>query len=494
MAVRNITTKIAVDGEQEFKKQMGEVNRELRNLKSEMGLVEAEFKGQANSVEALTRKDELLRKEIEQQQEKIKALAQAVVDAEQAFGKTDKRTDEFRRSLNYARADLIKMNQELEDTDKYLKEAEDAADGCATSIDGFGKSTKESGGFLAEYGDKLKMLGAAGVAGAAVKGLQEIAGAVLEVEESTREYRQIMGTLEASSQAAGYTAEETAQVYERLYGVLGDTQTAATTVANLQAIGLEQEELKNLVDASIGAWAEYGDSIPIDQMAESINLAVQQSEVSSALADAIEWSGGSVEEFTARLEGAYSAQDRARILMEELTARGLPELGQAWFDLNEDIVSANESQLKLEASWARLGESLAPVADAIRTFGAEAIGWLADLVDDALSAFVKFGDAASGFLFPSDSQYAQRSSATVDGSHAGGLDYVPFDGYVAQLHRGERILTATENAALSRSERTASSPQILDVTLNIDGRRLSRFQHDLNKAEAARRGASYVSG
>lgn len=38
-----------------------------------------------------------------------------------------------------------------------------------------------------------------------------------------------------------------------------------------------------------------------------------------------------------------------------------------------------------------------------------------------------------------DGEYKQ-----VNGSHASGLDYVPFDGYVAELHRGERVLTATE--------------------------------------------------
>ena len=32
----------------------------------------------------------------------------------------------------------------------------------------------------------------------------------------------------------------------------------------------------------------------------------------------------------------------------------------------------------------------------------------------------------------------------VNGSHANGLDYVPFDGYIAQLHKGERIQTAEE--------------------------------------------------
>lgn len=33
----------------------------------------------------------------------------------------------------------------------------------------------------------------------------------------------------------------------------------------------------------------------------------------------------------------------------------------------------------------------------------------------------------------------------VDGSHAGGLAYVPYDGYIAELHKGERVLTAEEN-------------------------------------------------
>ena len=43
------------------------------------------------------------------------------------------------------------------------------------------------------------------------------------------------------------------------------------------------------------------------------------------------------------------------------------------------------------------------------------------------------------------------------GSHAAGLDYVPFDGYIAELHRGEMIVPAREAAAL-RSGKT--SPDI----------------------------------
>lgn len=38
---------------------------------------------------------------------------------------------------------------------------------------------------------------------------------------------------------------------------------------------------------------------------------------------------------------------------------------------------------------------------------------------------------------------------TVDGSHYDGLNHVPYDGYIAELHKGERVLTAEENSDYS---------------------------------------------
>lgn len=40
-----------------------------------------------------------------------------------------------------------------------------------------------------------------------------------------------------------------------------------------------------------------------------------------------------------------------------------------------------------------------------------------------------------------------------DGSHANGLNYVPFDGYIAELHKGERVLTAEENKQYSNKNK-----------------------------------------
>lgn len=46
-----------------------------------------------------------------------------------------------------------------------------------------------------------------------------------------------------------------------------------------------------------------------------------------------------------------------------------------------------------------------------------------------------------GLMFKTGAELIKR---TVNGSHADGLDYVPFDGYVAELHKGERVQTADE--------------------------------------------------
>lgn len=386
MAVRTISTSIKLDGEQEFKKQMSSVNSELKNLKSEMALATAEFKGNANSMDALTAKGRVLQQQYAQQAEKVKALEKAVADASDAYGEADKRTDDYRRQLNYAKAALYDLNREIQENERYLDEAKRSADQCASSIDEYGREVKEaakdSGSLsftspFAGLDDMVSQVGAlksALVGGAAVgavaAGAQALVGAIVDIVDSTQEYRKVMGTLEVSSRAAGYTAEETAYAYERLYAVLGDNQTAATTVANLQAIGLSQEDLVFVIDSAIGAWSRYGDSIPIDALAEGINETISAGTATSAFSDVLVWAKVNEDDFNAKLQAANSTTERANIVLQELARQGLAEAGQAWRDINDDIVQVNESQARFDEAKAKLGEALAPIKSFLLDAGA----------------------------------------------------------------------------------------------------------------------------
>lgn len=67
----------------------------------------------------------------------------------------------------------------------------------------------------------------------------------------------------------------------------------------------------------------------------------------------------------------------------------------------------------------------------------------------------------------------------LDGSHADGLDYVPFDGYRAELHKGEGVLTARENRKRLLRKQNAIA-QHLQVTfapvIHAAGQNISEIQ------------------
>lgn len=483
MATRTIATRLTLEGEKEYKKELGKVNQEIGLLSDKMKRADAEFRGQANSIEALTTKNDLLREAQQKQIDKIAKLQTAIEDCGEAYGENDEAVMRFKRQLEKAETDLIDLNDELNSNERYLDEARTSADKCAKSIDEYGKQVKDAakatddfngagggkggiGNLIGQLGSLKKML----VGGAVVAGLKAASDAIIGIVDETEEYRKIMGTLETSAQAAGYTAEQTAESYEYLYGVLGDTQTAATTVANLQAIGLAQGELRDMIDSVIGAWATYGDSIPIDGLAEAVNETIQAGQVTGTFADVLNWAGVSEDEFNAKLAAANDSAERAQIVLNQLANQGLPETGKAWRDANEDIVAYNESQMKLDEAMGQLGETLAPVAAGLKDVFAEgvyaaadavawliekiqtAINWLKDL-NDRISNSEEWKEFTTEEPTPSSDYQALLDSYKIDGSHAEGLYRVPYDGYVAELHRGERVLTSGEADAYNALER-----------------------------------------
>ena len=590
MAVRQITTEISIKNEAEFRKQMKAVNNSLSGMKSEMAKVSAEFDGQANSAEALRKKQAILQQQYDQQKEKVQALARMLENAKSAYDENSDVVLSYQRQLNTATVELIKFDRELKNTDKYLDEAAQSADGTASSIDEFGKAVKDAGeegsdgmgqlkeafgqlGEAAKSGDINGVVAALGsmkgvlVGGAAVAGAKALADGIINITESTKEYRTILGTLEVSSKKAGYTQEQTTEIYKKFQAVLGDTQKAATATANLQALGLSQENLRVIMEQAIGAWATYGDSIPIDSLSESINETVQVGKVTGVFADALNWAGTSEDEFNERLAACADTTERANLVLTQLSEQGLQATGQAWVENNQDIIAANTAQEAMNESMAQLGEALQPASSFLLEYGAALVDVAADGVN-ALSSLVEWFDnlfnaqqkATQASFEAIDSQYSladyqanglvnaggvidyaaakrmqdagtfkraagvSRSDALkrgwklspINGSHADGLDYVPFDGYVAELHQGEAVLTSGEASFLRsamaagrtlggnrRNSRAVSdsdtggsggTPKVYDLTipveLAIDGATFARKEYKYRIAEDNRRGVS----
>lgn len=546
MAVRQITTRLAIDGEQEYKKQLAAVNRELGNLGAEMKLVDAQFKGQANSSEALRAKHNLLKQSIEQQVGKIVSLQGAVEEATAAFSEADSRTDSYRRQLLSAETALAKLNDELNENDKLLKEAEDSADGCAKSIDGYGKAVKDAAGKTDDLDDGLGGIGGALkglrnedgsfnlggvtsalsnlkgllVGGAIVTGAKTVKDAIFEIVESTEEYRESTGKLDVAFEQAGYSAEQAEAIFTRFYEVTGDTEASVTAANNLATLRLSFEDLKVMVDAVTGANILLGDSVPIDSLAESIADTVTLGKVTGNLADVLNRAGSNEDEFNELLASTNSAAERTNIIMSALSTGGMVEASNSFRETSADIIEMNRSQLELNQAMATLGELLTPIAAGI-------IGFTADIVEGVTAAITAISDLISKIREAreeANEKNVERSSTSknsryraearlrehLSGSHAAGLDRVPYDGYLAELHADEAVLNAQE-AALWRSAArhgasgapSASPPApspatalsaarrenvTIDVTLELDGQTLARKQYPLMQAEGRRRG------
>lgn len=393
MAGYDIGPKISIKGESEFNQSISKINQNLKEYGSELKAVSSEFDAQADSMESLTAKNKVLKKQYDEQSDKMKLLsdqikkqtdyleAQAkeiqqltneygenssqVQKAEKAYANTESTISKLKTAFNETTAYANKLSYEISDNDAKLDELSKGAGEASTQIEKIGDSSQKTGDKLNKTKSEIEDFKESFNLHEAAEQLSEFASGMVEsikgaVEES-KEYLKIMGSLEVSSSHLNYTTEETKQTYKQLIGVLGDTQSAATTTANLQAIGLEQSQLTQITKGAIGSWARYGDSIPIDGLAESINETIKTSTVTGNFADMLNWAGTSEDEFNEKLEQCSDNSERAQLVLDEMANQGLMKSADAWNENNKALVESNKAQDDYNEAMGDFSKAVMPV-------------------------------------------------------------------------------------------------------------------------------------
>ena len=299
MSTRTISTRLAIDGEAEYRQAIQQCNSELANHKSQIALVSSEYQTNANTMEALQAKQDALTQRYDAQQNKVNTLREALANAEAAHqGYIDKMeslkgqlsdaesemerlrsssgntaaeqavltdeinrlnaelaqteqyanaaqtgVDSWQRQVNYAQADLNKMSAELEQNSKYLNEAKDSAGGCATSIDKFGKEAGDTGNVLEDFAAKAAELftlaGLVGLATELGKALYELATQVQEAEAI------IVKATGATGQALDDLSASAQKIYAQVYD--SDMANTAAAVGEINTrLGLTGDELERV--------------------------------------------------------------------------------------------------------------------------------------------------------------------------------------------------------------------------------------------------------
>lgn len=401
--IKGITVEIGGDTTG-LSKALSGVNKEISNTQTKLNDVNRLLKIDPGNTELLRQKYDLLNKSIDATEDKLAALKNAEKQVQDQFKRGDiseEKYNSLKREIIETEVKLGDLKSEAQKTDNALRGIDEKpVEEVAKAADDAESALKDAGKEASSFGDYLK-------AGAIIEGAKGVAGAIKEMAEETKEYRKIMGSLEISSQKAGYSAEETAESYRILYGVLGDDQTTATTLANLQAIKLSQSDLNQLINGAIGAWATYGDSIPIDGLAESINETIKARNVTGTFADVLNWASLEGETFGVKLkentkaneewnkavqaattaedffnlalQDASSGTERANLVLQLLASQGLTEAGKAWQDNNESLVESNQSAADFQEQIATLGETIEPIMTKITGAVTNLLAWFNNL-------------------------------------------------------------------------------------------------------------------
>ena len=251
-----------------------------------------------------------------------------------------------------------------------------------------------------------------------------------------------------------------------------------------------QEKLGKVVEFIMGIvtefkafWAENGEQIIA--IAEQIFSKV--SEVISVAMDIIK---GIINTVLAIIRGDWSGAWEG---FKEIVSGVFKLIGmaiQAALDGYVALVKGIGSALYAagKAAFQSVWDGMKSVWESISSWVSDKVEWLADKLTFWNNSKDEMDDEGT-------------TTTTRRYSHAAGIAYVPYDGYQAELHRGETVLNASNTTDLMNVIKTlaenaggsGSGTQTINLVVEMDGATLARQTYTYNQKEAKIRGVSMVS-
>lgn len=421
----------------EFSAAIKSADSQMKQLRSELKLNEAQMKNTGQTVDALTKQKQILESQEQTLSQKVEALNGKYERACQIWGENSNEAQRFAVQINGVltaqeriRGQIDNVNQSLREQSSEQSRAQSAYGQLSAKIDqqrstvsslereytnavlAFGKTSteakqletrlsqanselqeserqmsdaeraaKELARGFDDAGDAAKDMGsdigdiAAGnlLADFASDAISSLTGLV----ESTQDYRNEQNKLKSISIQSGQSLDLLTGRYQDLFAITGDSTVSSTAVANMSAMGLSVEETNSLVSAATGIWAKFGDSIPLDGLMEAINETSVVGTVTGNLADALNWAGISEDGFNAKLQSCGSTQERQQLIIDALNGK-YGDLAKTYAETNSGVMEVNRANDNLTRSQSELAEKIAPLQADLTNLAANGIGFLAD--------------------------------------------------------------------------------------------------------------------
>lgn len=392
MAVREIKTSIALDGEQEFKQALADASRNLRVMDADLKAAATEFKFTGDAQQYYTEKSRNLKEQIAQQEQVVDMLVNAVRKSAAAFGESDAKTDGWRIKLSNATAKLMTMKKSLQDTDKEAEEFGRDSKRVGKQIeDGIGDGAEEANKNVKDLIENLQqdigsIKGSVGfqVAATVTQTISSAVQGMTEFVESNRDYRRIMEQYEIAAEDGKHNKDAMKEMLFNMAAFSGDFDGSVEAMTNLMQTGLTADWMEKATDIFSYASIMFKDTLKLEQLSGDFQESVATGKPTGAFANFVEKMGGSVEELEKVMSDAGTTEAKAIAALTYVAPKGYKSNLDAYNEKTSSLQDAAKAQLELADAWAGVSEKLEPLTTTITVEMTEVVKLLGDTIDDLM--------------------------------------------------------------------------------------------------------------
>lgn len=367
----------------DFQKALADLEKEVAGNVSALKELDRALELNPQSTDLLVEKQKLLSSAVGTAAEKARLLGDALEKAK-GSGAAEKDAAAYRKlviELSNAEAEARDIQDALDDVTDELKRGEKAADGLSDATDDLGNSYSSVGDII--KGVAIGDLISNGIQ-AGISAIQNLILEIWNLDEATEEFRIAQGKLNSAFEAAGYGAEVADQAYLGFYEILGDTDTATEAAQLLATLAGHEQDIGVWTNIAAGAYATFGDALPINGLIEAANETARVGTVTGGLADALNWAGISEDEFNTKLAELGRESDRNQLIMYT-RSETYKNAADVFYENNDAVIAARDQQVELDKSLAAVGESVAKVKTAFLEQFSPSIASAADEMAELIS-------------------------------------------------------------------------------------------------------------
>lgn len=254
--------KIALQGESEYRAALKQITMNLSLVSSEMKKVTAEYGKNDNSAAALTARNDVLNRKLDEQKKKVSEVEKMLEEAKKEYGENSDAVTKWQIELNKAEAEVIKTTKEIEKNAEAMKDAEKATEEETDALEDYSDEADKAGQSSIKFGDLIKshviseaIIGGFKALGSAVVDLsREFMDFVKSGVENASNLDEVQNVVDTVFGESAKKVEEFSKTAATSFGMteLSVKQYAGSMGAMLDSMGIADDKTADMSLALVG--------------------------------------------------------------------------------------------------------------------------------------------------------------------------------------------------------------------------------------------------